>query len=322
MRFKLYILVISILNILILPAYSNEEIRAIDYGNFLIGFAEPYGASRFLDAAIAEGGKTGIFTYNRYIYQPASGWNAFPNGGIPRKLADLFYIATYDLATQRVKIIYKHNNLHGKWTPGQGQIGIVATFDDKILVRQSGQFRKDLSLQTNLYWLNIRSGDLTLLLLEEELTKLNLGLGHLYLVDNRGTLILVCPTLEYKKEHPNWYRHDMPKTLLVCYPSGKIKKIASIISYYGFKDDVAHYYSTNRKYEVFNVSTGEYKLGEKNGYAKVTNNTWEMRGLNISFSIHYDNGHKLKIGKKANGKWKHSILELTPQRLSPLPELD
>ncbi len=89
------------------------------------GYGPPYDNSSFVSADTALDGRIGIFTMKRLVYRPASGWRAFPDGGIPKYLMDRNYIAVYDFTSGRTRVIYREDALReGFWLPGSSTLHI------------------------------------------------------------------------------------------------------------------------------------------------------------------------------------------------------
>lgn len=232
------------------------------------GYGPPFDASKVVSAKVAGYGQIGIFTYKKIIYKPATGWRAFPDGGIPLYIKDIDYIAVYDFAKRKIKIVHQESNLKGHWGDGHGEFFVNATYGKKVLVSRGGQRRFDLKSEHLFYWLELDSGRLMELPLAEELAQRGLEVGYLYLIDEVGTLILVAPSLG---SSPNWTR-DMKVNphLLIRHSNGDYEDITRIVPYYGVKNKDVHYWSSDNKYMVYNFENKTYRTGERNEYPTVS----------------------------------------------------
>lgn len=244
------------------------------------GYGPSEDHSKAISAKVARFGEVGVFTYKKLIYRPATGWRAFPNGGIPKYLTDEEYIGLYDFKTKEARVIRKEDNINGYWTDGQGEFFVTDTYGEKVLVSRGGQRRSDLKFEYNLYWLDLDMGELTPVLLKEELARQGLELGYFYLIDEEGTLLLIVPPVG---SGPGWQRNDkIHPILLIRSPDGKYEKIAEILHFYGLKGDEVHYWSSNEGYRVYNRQTKAVREGARAEYREIAG--WSPKkdlGINV-----------------------------------------
>ena len=107
---------------------------------FLIpGYGPMQDHSEFVSARLTEDNRTVLFTFHRFMYKPAGGWGAFPDGGIPRYLENINIIAAYDLEPRSLRILHREKNTN--WQPGSGLFTIQAINGAKALLIQGGQLR-------------------------------------------------------------------------------------------------------------------------------------------------------------------------------------
>lgn len=265
------------------------------------GYGPPFEASKIYSAKVAAFGQIGIFTYKKLIYKPAAGLSALPDGGIPLYITDKDYIAVYDFLSRKIRIIYQENNLKGRWVNGQGEFNIIAAYGKKALVSQGGQRRADLKNEIYYHWLDLNSGKLTILPLQQELASRGLEAGYLYLIDEEGTLVMVAPTLG---SDSNWTREsNANKHLLIRHPSGDYEDIAQIVHYYGVKDKDVHYWSSDNKYVVYNFETKTDHPGKREGDPTVSTDPEKFLSVNNGLEIHYENSYILQACRKNENLW-------------------
>jgi hypothetical protein len=255
----------------------------------------------------------GIFTYKRFIYRPAQGWRAFPDGGPIKPLADRNYIAALDMGSGAVKILFQEKN--DWWQPDQGHFSVVATCGNRALIVQGGQKRKDYLNARKYFWVSLASYGLENLLIEEELARMGLALGYLYLIDESGTLVLVCPPLDYPASKPSWFRNpELTPELLIRRASGTYDRVGPIRDYYGYKDDEVHFWSADNHYQVYDLRTQTVRAGESSEYRSIM---LEKPSLDVDLKVLYSNGNKLHIGNKVQGEWHYEVLKLDEDKYFP-----
>ncbi len=268
--------------------------------------------SKFISASIVDGEKIGIFTFNHQVYLPPEGLGGFPDGGIPKYIIDQNYIATYDLQSGKISILYHEDNLKkGQWLPDQGQFNILMTQGDKIIVQQGGQRRKDYLGESHYYWFDLKFAKLLPLPIHEELAQRNRSLRYLYLVDKEGTLILMTSRLENPKEGMIVNKeHKIFHELWVRNFSGDYQRVAEVMYYYGFKNNEIHYWSSESKYMVYNIALKSYRPGEHKEYVDLLTEMEKGSPQQIDLKVYYENGYKLHLCKKINDHWQFEPLDI------------
>jgi hypothetical protein len=110
--------------------------------------------SAFVSAQLAEDKRTIVFSAHQFAYRAATGWRAFPDGGIPDYVTDVNLLGVYDLQTRNVKIIRREKN--SDKVPGYEDVtqGVILSSDRKALecgAKVDGQWKYErLDLKPNL----------------------------------------------------------------------------------------------------------------------------------------------------------------------------
>ena len=106
------------------------------------GYGPAQDHTEFVSAGLLDDGRTVLFTLHQLMYQPATGWRAFPDGGTPRYLKDVNTLGTYDIQTHAARTLHRERNT--RWQPGGGSLTIHGFEGTKALISQSGQLRGSL----------------------------------------------------------------------------------------------------------------------------------------------------------------------------------
>jgi hypothetical protein len=275
------------------------------------GWGEPRDVSRFEHAAIAAAGRLGVFTYKHRIYRPATGWRAFPDGGPSRDVRNENGIATYDLATGEVRVLWRQNVLKSRWLP-EGSCSIAAVAGTRVLAVCGGQRRSDYMTDADRFWLDLDNGATNPLPLEDELAARGRQNGVLYLLDPAGTLALVLPL----PDHPEGSRKLEPvRELLIRRPSGEYQRVGEIIHYYGFRQGDVHFWSADHRYLVYQPESGSLRAGTRQEYLELTDAM--NAGAGLTFGVTYQEGvWRLQLGRKIDGEWRYEILPLTVEEVA------
>lgn len=278
-------------------------------------YGPAYDASKFVSAEIARDGRTGVFTFTRRIYRPAAdGIIPFFASGGSKSLVDRNYIATYEIATGQVQILHVEDNLLGPWMPGSGNFTVSHTYGDRVVVRQGGQRRSDGELEYRDYWLELDTGKLTRLPLEEELAEKGYEPGYFYLLDEEGTLVVVSEPLE-----PNGAGDGGPRRLWVRSSDGIYHDVGPFKHYYGVADGEVHYWSADGRYTAYSLESGGRRHPSRAEYAQLSTDPKSRLDLRVDFAVYYNDGHRLHVGRKIDGSWEYEPLDLTVQDLAPPP---
>jgi hypothetical protein len=165
------------------------------------GYGAPIDRATFGSAVLHEDGIRCIFALHDVVYGPAEGIRAFPDGGVPRYFVDRHKLGVVDVHTGKVTVLVDRKNL--RWLQGHGGFDVTAVKGHSALVRQSGQ-RLDYE-PVRLWWrLDLNSGALAKLPLEEELAAKGRTLARVELADADFTLILI--TKKDDKPQEIWSR--------------------------------------------------------------------------------------------------------------------
>jgi hypothetical protein len=219
-----------------------------------LGYGPAVDNSKFISAKLAEDGKSVVFTCQRIIYRPASGWRAFPDGGIPNYVIDEDIIGIIGLDVRGISIISKERNK--EWQDGQGQFFVSHANGRKAVITQSGQGRNDYLTRTRLFMLDISTSVLTPLMLKEDFENMGRDVGYFYMLDEDGTLLFINrPTGSSSKEKAE-------EELWLRYPAGEYLKVASGSDYYGLDGRNLIYWSLNEN-KLFSFSIDSRVVEEK-----------------------------------------------------------
>ncbi|MFC1735339.1 hypothetical protein ACFL1X_04430 [Candidatus Hydrogenedentota bacterium] len=269
------------------------------------GYGPAENHSAFVSAKLAGDERTVIFSYHEFFYRRATGFRAFPDGGIPKYLTDRNYLGTYNMDSQEVRILASEKNT--KWQNGQGNFFIVSVEGQMALISQAGQLRGPFAHDIERFLVDVDSEEKIVFDLETDLAEHDRAGGQMYLVDAEGTLLLISPSIQEAEENSNWNRDDsIVPEIWVRLPDGEYKLAAASRFYERVVDgEVIYWVLETRKYIAFNIETGvtrqatEYKVPP---YEDVT------KGVLISRDKQY-----LEFGTRKNGKWNYEPLPLAPE---------
>jgi hypothetical protein len=170
-----------------------------------LGYGPLQDQSKFVSARLADDKRTVLFSFHRFAYRAATGWRAFPDGGIPKYATDINLLGTCDLQTRKIKILRREKN--SQWQPGSGLFTIHSANGTKALISQGGQLRGPFKLGVKFVLLDFQRGDATDVDLKSDLAQRGRDTGQIYLVDGEGTLVFVTLSLEEAKD-PGAYRNS------------------------------------------------------------------------------------------------------------------
>lgn len=182
------------------------------------GYGAPVDRAKFGSALLHEDGVRCVFALHDAVYRPAEGMRAFPDGGIPRYVTDRHKLGIVDIHSGRVSILVDEKNR--RWLNGQGGFHVAGVGGRWALVRQSGQ-RPDYEHDHLWLRLDLASGDLDELPLDEELPAENRAIGRVEVADVDFALILVTR------------KDDSPQEIWSRSPSGSLRRLAVTDHYYG-----------------------------------------------------------------------------------------
>jgi hypothetical protein len=270
------------------------------------GWGKPRDVSRFEYAALAADGHHGVFTYKRRVYRPATGWRAFPDGGPTKDLLNENGIATYDLATGRVQVVWRQNVLKSRWLP-EATCSVTAVAGTRALAVCSGQRRSNYHFDTERFWLDLHSGATAPLHLAKELAARGLKAGEIHLLDPAGTLALVLPL----PDRPEGRRKLEPvRELLIRRTTGEYIRVGEIIHYYGFHHGELHFWSADHHYLVYRLADQSVRAGTQREYLELADALAAKPGLDFGV-LYRDDAWRLRLGRRVDGNWRYEILPLT-----------
>jgi len=247
--------------------------------------------------------RTVLFSFKHLVYRPARGLAAFPDGGVPRYLADEDVLGAYDIPTATLRVLLREPNR--RYTDGQGRFGIQRSQGTVALVTRGGQLRKDLSQQAYEDWLvDAATGERRPLDYRTALPAQGRALTQLYLVDGRGTLLFETAPLA----DPPPKGDDSQSWLWVRTADGKYLPVAQTSHYERTNgDEVIYWIPATRRFHAFNVvslSTRELPGYRPPPYQDV------VEGVSVDHG-----GKRILFGRKRGDVWEYEPLALAPDQL-------
>ncbi|MRR53911.1 MAG: hypothetical protein EG822_05275 [Deltaproteobacteria bacterium] len=262
--------------------------------------------SKFVSAKLLDDKKSILFTYHRYTYRPATGWRAFPDGGIPRYEQDRNLIGIYDLARKKVTILRRENNRD--WQAGSGRFTIHAVNGTKALLAQGGQLRGAFKLGLRYLLLDLAERSAASLDLKGDLARRGRDCGEIYLAAPDGTLLFVTQPLSTDGDSRSRGNNVDESEIWVRTAGGDYLKVAAAAMYETVRNGEAIYWiRATRQFHAFSLSTlqsrpaPEFKYGD---YVDVT------EGVSLAADR-----KGLEYGTKVNGVWQYQPLEIAPHLL-------
>jgi hypothetical protein len=270
------------------------------------GYGPLQDQSKFVSARLADDKRTVLFSFHRFAYRAATGWRAFPDGGIPDYATDINLLGTYDLQTRKIKILRREKN--SQWQPGSGLFTIHSANGYKALISQGGQLRGTFKLGVEYVLLDFKLGDARDVDLKSDLAGRGRDTGQIYLVDGDGTLVFVNLSLEEAKD-PGAYRYSRAVPEIWVRTSGGDYVKAAVSAHYQCtrNGEVIYWEPSTRDFMAFSIANRttrkatEFKVP---GYKDVT------QGVILS-----SDQKGLEFGVKVNGQWKYESLDLEPSGL-------
>lgn len=271
-----------------------------------VGYGPLQDHSEFVSARLADDKHTVLFSFHHFAYRPATGWRAFPDGGIPKYVTDINLLGVYDLQSRKIRILRHEKN--SVWQPGSGLFTILAMKGSKALISQGGQLRGPFRLGVRYLLLDFKQGKEVDLDLKADLAIHGRDSGQIYLVDTNGTLVFVTVSLAEAKD-PGAYRNNalIPEIWLRTY-GGDYVKVAASAHYQGTKNgEVIYWEPSTRDFMAFSIAgctrrkAPEFKVP---GYEDVT------EGVILS-----SDRKRLEFGVKFAGQWRYQPLDLKPDEL-------
>ena len=262
--------------------------------------------SEFVSARLADAQQGVLFTFHRFAYRPATGWRAFPDGGIPDYVEDVNILAAYDLPRKKVKMYRREKNF--AWQPGSGLFTIHAISGNKALIAQGGQLRGDFKLTIRYIMLDLKSGNCQDLDLKSDLAKYGRDCGQIYLVDTNGTLVFITLSLDEAKDPSANRNSTLVPEIWVRDSKGSYRKVATSAHYECTRNgEVIYWESSTRTFMAFSLTTSqtrpapEFKVRSFEDVTQGAGLTNDRRGI--------------EIGEKVAGQWNYHPLDLKPETL-------
>ena len=262
--------------------------------------------SEFVSARLAEDKRTIVFTAHHFTYRVATGWRAFPDGGIPKYVTDVNLFGVYDLPTRRVKIIRREKNT--VWQPGSGLLTIYAMKGSKVLVSQGGQLRGPFRLGVKHLLLDFKLPKTEVLNLKSDLEMRGRDLGYFYMVDTAGTLVFITLSIEEAKA-PNASRNSaLVPEIWVRTPARDYLMAAASVHYEGVKNGELFYWEpTTRDFMAFSIANRTTRRAPEFKIA-------ELENVDTGVLVSSDR-KSLQFGVKVDGQWKYQQLDLSLEML-------
>ena len=266
-----------------------------------LGYGPLQDQSKFVSARLADDRRTVLFSFHRFAYRAATGWRAFPDGGIPDYATDINLLGTYDLQTRKIKILRREKN--SQWQPGSGQFTIHSANGPKALISQGGQLRGPFKLGVKYVLLDFKLGEATDVDLKSDLSERGRDSGQIYLVDGDGTLVFVTLSLEEAKDSGAHRNSRLVPEIWVRTSGGNYVKAAVSAHYQCTRNgEVVYWEPSTRNFMAFSIANRttrtatEFKVPD---YEDVT------QGVILS-----SDQKGLEFGVKVNGQWKYESLHL------------
>jgi len=263
----------------------------------LTGCELPKEDNRFISARLAPDGKRGLFVFKRELYYPAK-MGLLGTGQEARYLVNLSIIGVYDMASGKVRVLHRRDN-------GNRYIHENADFHVREIQGSRALMTDD---DRKHYWLDLDSGELTVLPRTEEMAARGREPGVIYLVDEKGTLISVNkPLLSQSKT-------SAAEEIWLRRPSGEYERISEVRpmtdGYYGFKDNEVHFYSAaERAYLIYNLDSRTFRRGNPR---EIPHRSYDQV---MDFRAGEHGSPQPLIGRKIDGKWNYQEVQINTEEL-------
>jgi len=256
------------------------------------GYGAAVDRGKFGSSMLHEDGKRCLFAFHDVVYRPAEGMRAFPDGGIPRYTTDRHKLGIINIETDQVEILVDQKNR--RWLDGHGGFHVVGVSGRWGLIRQAGQ-REDYEPDHEWFRLDLETGDLKPLALDEQLAERSLSLGRVELVDPSFILILLT-----KKE-------DGPQQVWRRNANGELQRLATTDHYYGAAEGQIWWYDVAAKAGARTDYISGVTIRERRANFAMPRRKPTRRCV-ASF-----NGRALRVQEKVDNAWQERPLEIDPR---------
>jgi hypothetical protein len=258
------------------------------------GYGAPIDRATFASAELHEDGVRCVFALHDMVYRPAEGMRAFPDGGVPRYDVDRHKLGILDVQTGKTTVLVDRKNRG--WLPGHGGFHVAGVEGRSALVRQGGQ-RRDYE-HDHLWWrLDLDSGDLSVLAIDEEMRREGLAVGPVTLVDGDFTLMIV--TAKGDRSQEVWSRRA----------DGTLRRLAVTDHYYGTAEGQIWWYDVaERAGARTDYRTGETVHERRANFAMPRQDP--VKGCKARFD------HRgLILQEQVGGSWRDRVLPVEASAL-------
>lgn len=257
----------------------------------------PKDDSRFISAKLSADGTRGVFVFKRerYFWVAKGLWL-----GQPRFWLNYSVIGSYDLASGKKRVLYRRDN----------GSRYVHNSDDFHIGDIQGSTALISAGHGMLYLLNLDSAKLTLLPVKQEMARRGRDFGYVYLVDGKGTLVIVNQALS-DRDKPSAMT---TKQIWLRRPSGALERISDVPprseGYYGFKENEVHFYSAERgAYLIYNLDRRDFHPGHPRAIPRGNDD------VTAAFRVDEHGSPQLKIARKIGGTWVEQEVQMNANDL-------
>jgi hypothetical protein len=270
------------------------------------GYGPVRDQSQFISARLMEDKRTIVFSYHHFRYRSATGWRAFPDGGIPKYLTDISIAGAYDLRTRQVKVLHRERNTN--WQPGGGLLTVQETKGGKALFSQGGQLRANSSSGLRHLLVDVDRGAALKLDLKGDLAARGRDLGELHLVDDSGTMLFINLSVEEARNSNSRRDDSVTPEIWVRTPNADYLKAARSSHYEATRNgDVIYWDLPTREFHAFSIR--DRSARRLTGY-KVPAFEDVTEGVTLS-----SDKKGLEYGVKVNGNWSYRPLDLPVEKI-------
>ena len=259
----------------------------------LTGCEPPKVREKFTNARINPDGKSGLFAFKREHYYP--GKMGLLTSTPDEYVVNVTIIGSYDIVSGKVRVLHRRDN--GSQYVGD-DFGIIQIFGSRALI--SGN-------DAHYNWLDTNTGAMNPLHLTEELAERNREVGHRYLVDEKGTLILdntaLGQALNYSASRQLWVRRPNGEYEMI------VERPAGGAASHGFRDNELYFYA-DRKCQIYNLDTRTKRLCERqNDMPRMSPE------VTIDFQTDMHGSPQPTIGRNVGGKWIREEVRIDTSQL-------